>query len=156
MRHVCGDGNDTLVCGPLPCYVRAGFDRHNAQACSIVNPHRVPRHDTCPHYRVHSGRRSLRDRETTTIHSSLHGPESPLGPFQISNARYVELLERLKEMKTHGKIAKEIYLKLKDEYWKKLGQGAPALEPLCCCISCGRHLMRESVYCEYCGARQLE
>jgi hypothetical protein len=41
---------------------------------------------------------------------------------QISDARYVEFLERLEQMKTRGRISEEIYLKLKDEYQKRLEQ----------------------------------
>jgi hypothetical protein len=56
--------------------------------------------------------------------AALYGPESPLGPSQISKSRYVELLERLEQMKTHGEIREEIYLKLKDEYQRRLAQSA--------------------------------
>jgi hypothetical protein len=59
------------------------------------------------------GRRS---RPTAVV----RGPQTPVRPFQISDARYVELLERLEQMKTGGKITEEIYLKLKDEYQKRL------------------------------------
>jgi hypothetical protein len=54
---------------------------------------------------------------------ALRGPRSPR-PSQISDARYVEFLERLEQMKTRGKIAEEVYLKLKDEYRKRLERSA--------------------------------
>jgi hypothetical protein len=58
------------------------------------------------------GRRSRR-----TV--ALAGPQRPR-PSQISDARYVVFLKRLEQMKTRGEIAEEIYLKLKDEYRKRL------------------------------------
>jgi hypothetical protein len=73
-----------------------------------------------------------------------------------ARVKYVEYLAKLEELKAQGEVSEETYRKLKDDYRKKADQGAPRLEPLRRCISCGRQIMRESVYCEYCGAGQLE
>lgn len=42
---------------------------------------------------------------------------------KTQHTRYIEYVAKLEELKSRGEISEDTYLKLKDEYWKKIRQG---------------------------------
>jgi hypothetical protein len=60
---------------------------------------------------------------------ATHRETPPKTPGSAKNhevrveARYVEYLAKLEELKIRGEISEETYLKLRKEYWEKLEQG---------------------------------
>ena len=59
---------------------------------------------------------------------ATHSETHPKAPGAVKkqetqvDARYVEYLATLEEMKTAGRITEETYRKLKDEYWKRFAE----------------------------------
>lgn len=89
---------------------------------------------------------------------------APALQTQAQDPRNLEYLARLEELKTRGGISEKSYLKLKDEYWKRL-EAPPAApspvepfpaEPLTgkFCINCGASLPAHATFCNKCGTKQ--
>jgi len=56
------------------------------------------------------------------ISSRTASPLKPVPQVQEEDPRYVEYLARLEELRTRGEISEQTYQKLKDEYWKRIGE----------------------------------
>jgi len=81
---------------------------------------------------------------------------------QTQDTRYFEILAKLEELKTRGKISEETYHKLKKDYWKNLAGVAPSplapsgAEPATgkFCMNCGAALPAHVAFCNKCGFKQ--
>jgi hypothetical protein len=58
-------------------------------------------------------------RAETKPSGAAVGAPKPVLPTQERDARYIEYLARLEDLRARGEISEETFLKLKDEYWKK-------------------------------------
>jgi len=99
------------------------------------------------------------------ISSRTASPLKPVPQVQEEDPRYVEYLARLEELRTRGEISREIYQKLKDDYWSKLeGARPPASSPVQppeaeppvgkFCIDCAAPLPAHAIFCNKCGTKQ--
>jgi hypothetical protein len=90
-----------------------------------------------------------------------HEPAEATRPYD-AQARYVQHLANLEELKARGKISEEFYRKFKDEYQKKLAEVAPSplapsgVEPTMrkFCMDCGASLPTHATFCNRCGSKQ--
>jgi len=90
-----------------------------------------------------------------------HEPAEATRPYD-AQARYVEYLAKLEELKARGGISAETYQRLKDDYWEKLAEVAPSplapsgAEPTAgkFCMNCGASLPTHATFCNRCGSKQ--
>jgi len=103
-----------------------------------------------------------------TVQLSKPQPAPPVSmpaQGQTEDTRYVQYLAKLDELRNRGEISKEIYQKLKDDYWSKLeGARPPASSPVQppeaeppvgkFCIDCAAPLPAHAIFCNKCGTKQ--
>ena len=103
-----------------------------------------------------------------TVQPSKPQPAPPVSmpaQGQTEDTRYVQYLAKLDELRNRGEISREIYQKLKDDYWSKLeGARLPASSPVQppeaeppvgkFCIDCAAPLPAHATFCNKCGTKQ--
>ena len=108
------------------------------------------------------GRSRYRPQEVASSFQAATPADVPALQAQTQDTRYFEILAKLEELKTHGKISEETYHKLKKDYWKNLAGVAPSplapsgAEPATgkFCMNCGAALPAHVAFCNKCGFKQ--
>ena len=108
------------------------------------------------------GRSRYRPQEVASSFQAATPADVPALQAQTQDTRYFEILAKLEELKTRGKISEETYHKLKKDYWKNLAGVAPSplalsgAEPATgkFCMNCGAALPAHVAFCNKCGFKQ--